>query len=1249
MKRLSFTLLMLCLMAFPALSQSTIEIQTGAAITVTAGADLSADNITINGTFDGDGTWNGNPIIQATPPTAVTNAATNITSNSAMLNGTVNPNGSSTSIYFEWGTDNTLSTYTTTALQSIGSGTSAAALTENLTGLNPSTIYYYRIVAENGEGTVRGSILSFMTIAPPASTLFDGWNSRLRVVDDKPYNSDANQEAYKISGNAITVEAWVYPVSLVELQRGGNTIVARPLNGTLTDPYYSYALTVDHTSGSPLPAFAISDGTVGSEKVVSSPDPLPTFQWTHIAGTYDGSKLRIYVNGLLKNEIDANISITPSGVGFYIGRYLTDAFQGAITEVRLWNVTRTGTEIQSTMNGPLTGNEASLVGYWNMSESSVVNDPLRQQDLTTNHNDLLIQGTTPIIPFGPSNVTGIPTFTYSPSSLEFGDVEQAGDVSTRTVTVSNTGAGPLLGVFELTSGKARLSSGISHDSPFFLAPGDAGDVPVGARALVDGPITGTIALHTNTSSESTIPFTMTSTARLRLDANNVGMWTLPDGRFAHNVYDGFEWPRGSGKTMFYLAGLWVGARVGTDVRTAVASYTSEFQPGPILSVGGPAGDPGDARYRVYKISAGDSAGSNPDYAAWPADLGAPVNPDGTPKVIGDQTLFSVYNDLDAAKHYHGSAALGVEVQQTSFAFNQARSLGNTVFLRFKVTNKSNETWNETYVALWSDPDMGNPFDDLAGVDVPRDLGFIYNGRPSDLVYGIPPPAVGIDVLKGAFYTKPIQSFVSWTGAEPYPYKDPANSGEDYNFMSGKLADGTPFIDPTTGAEATFMFPGDPVTRTGWVEATPSDRRILFSTGPFTLEPGQSKEIIAAIIAAQGTDRLASITALRNSSDQIQALFDNGQIFGGALENVVSASADEGTSNTLNDVAQSGAEVVFTGGTGGGSVELASYVEAPPGSQSITTPSLGSFGNYFDVDLQGSVQWPIQIKLYYTRNDLEQAGIVERDLRGIYYWRSTANRWVLYSNSGADDQGRGPSTTGVNTANITISGVEYEGYVEASAYHLTPMVIGAEIKTLDQRFADAVQFVQSLPDNAFKKPARTRRSGLIDALTHSNELRSAGNLGSALDQLHAVINHLTPEGNAGQNLWVTDEAARQALWKMVNDIIDLLQRPQNLAKKVGVNAISLAPEVQLPTEYGLSQNYPNPFNPSTTIQYQIPKASSVELKVYNVLGEVIATLVSGEKAPGYYQVRWQANVPSGMYIYRLRAGDFVQSRKLILLK
>ena len=89
---------------------------------------------------------------------------------------------------------------------------------------------------------------------------------------------------------------------------------------------------------------------------------------------------------------------------------------------------------------------------------------------------------------------------------------------------------------------------------------------------------------------------------------------------------------------------------------------------------------------------------------------------------------------------------------------------------------------------------------------------------------------------------------------------------------------------------------------------------------------------------------------------------------------------------------------------------------------------------------------------------------------------------------------------------------------------------------------------------------------------------------------------------------------------------------------------------LPKNYSLSQNCPNPFNPASKISYALPQNSFVELKVFNLLGQEIATLVNQEKPAGTYEVNFDAsNLPSGVYIYRIKAGEYVETKKMILLK
>jgi len=100
--------------------------------------------------------------------------------------------------------------------------------------------------------------------------------------------------------------------------------------------------------------------------------------------------------------------------------------------------------------------------------------------------------------------------------------------------------------------------------------------------------------------------------------------------------------------------------------------------------------------------------------------------------------------------------------------------------------------------------------------------------------------------------------------------------------------------------------------------------------------------------------------------------------------------------------------------------------------------------------------------------------------------------------------------------------------------------------------------------------------------------------------------------------------------------------------LATSAEQIDPEV--PGEFSLEQNYPNPFNPATVIEFALPMAGDVELTVYNILGQRVATLVNDHKQAGHHKVTFDAgNLASGVYFYRIRAGEFTDTRKLTLIK
>lgn len=382
------------------------------------------------------------------------------------------------------------------------------------------------------------------------------------------------------------------------------------------------------------------------------------------------------------------------------------------------------------------------------------------------------------------------------------------------------------------------------------------------------------------------------------DANALKMFVYNDGNFAYDNIgylgrtDGLYYPRGTNKTVVYAAGLWLGCKVDGQYRIAMAEYSSEFRQGPMVG-GESVPNWTDHRYRVYKISSGDSY-ENPDYADWPEDDGAPVDDYGDPLLLGDQTMWSVFNDADSTRHNNGAGStlpLGVEVQHTTIAYARSGALGNVIFLKFKIINKGIQELDSTYVSIWCDPDLGDAGDDLVGCDTNLSLGYCYNDG-SDDIYGSAPPAVGFDFFQGPivpspgdtayvsgemkldYRNLPMTSFNKYINGE-----DPQTAEQSYLFMTGLKKDpgtGTmvPAVDPITGDTTTFVTSGDPVTGTGWLDNNSADRRFMLSSGPFAMSPGDTQEVVTAVLVGQGNGALNSITRLKEIDVQAQAVFDS---------------------------------------------------------------------------------------------------------------------------------------------------------------------------------------------------------------------------------------------------------------------------------------------------------------------------------------------------------------------------------------
>jgi hypothetical protein len=356
-----------------------------------------------------------------------------------------------------------------------------------------------------------------------------------------------------------------------------------------------------------------------------------------------------------------------------------------------------------------------------------------------------------------------------------------------------------------------------------------------------------------------------------MDINNMDFVVTNHGSLMYDIptgNPGLIYPRGTTKAAIFAAGLWLGAKINDSLRVTVGEYSQEFSPGPMANGTFQQDRP---EFRIYRIERGNT--TSEDYINWPVDQGAPVDSAGNPLLLGDVTLWTVYNDADPSVHSNdagNSLPLGIEVQQTVFAFNQANPLADCAFMKFLLINKGSNTLDSMFITFWSDPDLGDASDDLVGCDTTRSLGYCYNATNTDPIYGAAVPAVGFDYFQGPLVNGerlPMTSFAKYINGT-----DPRAADDSYNYMRGLNADGTPYMD-SDGVVTRFQLAGDPVTGVGDIDANPADRRLQLSSGPFVMAPGDTQEIVVGVIVGQGANRLSSIRVLQNNDDFAQAAYD----------------------------------------------------------------------------------------------------------------------------------------------------------------------------------------------------------------------------------------------------------------------------------------------------------------------------------------------------------------------------------------
>ena len=442
---------------------------------------------------------------------------------------------------------------------------------------------------------------------------------------------------------------------------------------------------------------------------------------------------------------------------------------------------------------------------------------------------------------------------------------------------------------------------------------------------------------------------------------------------------GGYYPRGTSTAIYMDGVIWGGwmRQPATDdtikLRVGGIGYQIGTVPG-WINDDGTATDPDGERVRLYRIRA-DWATLTPgqvkqdaaeiynvalanvtdamieavinqykeDWKNWPADLGAPYvdgngngvydpTPDenGMPTVgdgldypgiaNADQVLWIVTNDLNRSKTYAHSGAppIGLELQVTLWAYNQpGAGLGQIVFKKYRLINKSGTYIDSMFIAQYSDPDVGDYSDDLVGCDVEKSLHFAYNGNVTDAEYqkfGLAAPSAGFDFFQGplvktddpndvavfdlkyrtGYKNLPMTSFGYFAAGGDI--SDPPMGVYDftlqwYNMLNGYIPTNdinnpTPFYygsGPHAGEPTKFPASGDPVNdpngNFGDIDGkgtnmSAGDRRMFAASGPFTMAPQDTQELVVALVGGMGSDNLSSITAMKTTDGLAQQLYDD---------------------------------------------------------------------------------------------------------------------------------------------------------------------------------------------------------------------------------------------------------------------------------------------------------------------------------------------------------------------------------------
>jgi hypothetical protein len=754
----------------------------------------------------------------------------------------------------------------------------------------------------------------------------------------------------------------------------------------------------------------------------------------------------------------------------------------------------------------------------------------------------------------------------------------------------------------------------------------------------------------------------------------------------------------------------------------------------------------------------------------------------------DQVLWFVCNDLDPtlSANLYGSPPMGLELQVTMWAYNQpGAGYGQVAFRRYRFINKSGFRIDSMYIAQWSDTDIGNAENDLVGCDSLLDLGYGYNAEAQDpafLNFGLSPSAFGysffygpivpgkpgqdlnnngiddsfdfayfnLELIGPGFINLSMTSFGYYSAGNP-EWSDPQlqhynGTLQWFNLLRGFITttdvnNPTPFTHRNTGVVTKFPLNGDPVTGTGDIDGqganfAPGNRRMAICSGPFEMMPGDTQEVVVAIVGgnsgpSSSGDAIQSVASLKNNILTILPLPPPPPpILGDTLEVQSIVGTPDNVFPIVVDYSLLTGHtymITFFGDTLTGDLlwrltDQTAGVVKLDGFQVVRNPSFHPIVDGIQWQVFSLSPEPGFVNFLVVAN---AAGPLEPPEMGTFAFNDNGFPWLFNSlypqgiDRPTERQQVGPGIWGINVGGGANDGT-YETFLaralrndnadrcipfdfemrftSAGGYAVwaftteTAAPVPFElwnigIATPDDPSDDyrMIPWVldEVVENDVYDFGTNSDGTGLDHGVSGGSndpytdwfywrnpENTSPGTAGYdqfVVDALAGTYNYNSPEVMARMVLvnWNGGDVNDPTFPANVNQLLPeegtIFRILTSKSNSPGDSLFVISPppvgiaEKNIPAAFYLHQNYPNPFNPETHIQFNLAHRVKVKLEIYNVLGQRVRTLVDSDMAPGKHEMLWDGRndagnrVSSGMYFYRLQAGDYVKSRKMILIK